>query len=317
MAKDTDSKFFQSISEDFSPSLFNEIQDGILFYDRSKKVVWVNNAATHLLGRESGDLVGKRCPEDPSFYMDADGNDICRKNCPVEMSLEDGKTRTMFAYLRKKQGYGVPVVLRIVPLTKGNGSISGAVEIVSEASPKTAIPYAPEELEKMNLIDPETGIAGKAYLEMTLSQRLDEFQKYGVPFGLIYADIDNYQKILEKSGRVNAVKIIRTVARTLQKNIRYFDIAGRWDTEEFLVLLLNIDESRLDIVANKLRLLVSESYFTMETKMMNATVSMGASIVQRYDTAESLIKRTEQLMKHSKWLGKNKVSLSFVQKDLA
>jgi PleD family two-component response regulator len=45
-------------------------------------------------------------------------------------------------------------------------------------------------------------------------------------------------------------------------------------------------------------------------------VSVGASTVQRYDTPESLIKRTEQLMLHSKWLGKNRVSLSFTQKEV-
>jgi hypothetical protein len=42
---------------------------------------------------------------------------------------------------------------------------------------------------------------------------------------------------------------------------------------------------------------------------------MGASLVLRYDTVESLIKRSEQLMMHSKWLGKNRVSMSFVQNE--
>jgi PleD family two-component response regulator len=70
-------------------------------------------------------------------------------------------------------------------------------------------------------------------------------------------------------------------------------------------------------VANKLRLLIAESYITTETGMLNTTVSMGASLVLRYDTVESLIKRGEQLMMHSKWLGKNRVSMSFVQKEMA
>ncbi|MCK7483476.1 MAG: GGDEF domain-containing protein [Candidatus Moduliflexus flocculans] len=139
------------------------------------------------------------------------------------------------------------------------------------------IPLGLTELEKMGLVEPETGIPSKPYLDMTLATRLEEFQKYGLPFGLIYVDIDNYGKILEKHGRFNAGKIVRTVARTLHKNIRFFDIVGRWGTEEFLIVLLNIDEGRLDIVANKLRLLVAESYITTETGMLNATVSMGAT----------------------------------------
>ena len=105
------------------------------------------------------------------------------------------------------------------------------------------------------------------------------------------------------------------IARTFQKNIRYFDIVCRWENEEFLICLLNIDENRLDIVANKLRLLVAESYITVETGLLNATVSMGATLVQRFDTIDSLVKRAEELMLHSKWLGRNKVSLTITQKE--
>jgi len=74
-------------------------------------------------------------------------------------------------------------------------------------------------------------------------------------------------------------------------------------------------KNRLDIVANKLRLLVAESYITVETGLLNATVSMGATLVQRFDTIESLVKRAEELMLHSKWLGRNKVSLTIAQKE--
>ena len=191
----------------------------------------------------------------------------------------------------------------------------GCRDLYSTA-PKITLPLGLAELEKMGLVETETGIPSKQYLDMTLNTRLEEFQKYGLPFGLIYVDLDNYGKILEKHGRFNANKIVRTVARTLHKNIR-FDIVGRWSTEEFLVVLLNVDEGHLDIVANKLRLLVAESYITTETGMLSATVSMGASLVLRYDTVESLVKRGEQLMMHSQWLGKNRVSMSFVQKEMA
>ena len=233
------------------------------------------------------------------------------------MTLKDGAPRTLDVYLHHKEGFRTPATLRIIPVFKDDGEIIGAVETFSSTAPKVTLPLGLSELEKMGLIETETGIPSKQYLDMTLNTRVVEFQKYGLAFGLIYVDIDNYGKILEKHGRFNASKIVRTVARTLHKNVRFFDIVGRWSTEEFLVVLLNIDEGRLDIVANKLRLLVSDSYITTETGMLNATVSMGASLVLRYDTVESLVKRSEQLMMHSKWLGKNRVSMSFVQKEMA
>jgi diguanylate cyclase (GGDEF)-like protein/PAS domain S-box-containing protein len=316
MAEDNILDIFRGATKSLCNSVLNQVQDAVVWLDRDRKCVYWNKAAEQISGREAAAVLGKACFEGPVQFVDFGGVDICREKCPVAMTLKDGAPRTLDAYLQHKDGFRTPVSLRIIPVLKDNGEILGAVETFTGTAPKVTLPLALPELEKMGLVETETGIPSKQYLDMTLATRLEEFQKYGLTFGMIYVDIDNYGKILEKHGRFNASKIVRTVARTLHKNIRFFDIVGRWSTEEFLVVLLNIDESRLDIVANKLRLLIAESYITTETGMLNATVSMGASIVLRYDTVESLIKRGEQLMMHSKWLGKNRVSMSFVHKDM-
>jgi diguanylate cyclase (GGDEF)-like protein len=309
-------EIFQGTTQSFCNSVFNQLQDAVVCLNKDRKVVYWNKAAEKVSGFEGAAMLGKFCFEEPGLFFDYGGLNLCRDKCPVAMTLKDGAPRNLDVYLQHKEGFRMPASLRIIPVFKEDGEIIGAIETFTGTAPKVTIPLGLEELEKMGLVDTETGIPAKQYLDMTLNTRLEEFQKYGLSFGLIYVDIDNYGKILEKFGRFNSSKIVRTVARTLHKNIRFFDIVGRWSTEEFLVILLNIDDSRMDIVANKLRLLVAESYITTETGMLNATVSMGASLVLRYDTVESLVKRGEQLMMHSKWLGKNRVSMSFVQKEI-
>ncbi len=317
MAEENILDIFQDASKNLCNSVFNQVQDAIACLDKDRKVVYWNKAAEQISGIEGAGILGKTCFEEPALFVDFGGVNVCRDKCPVAMTLKDGAPRTLDVYLQHKEGFRTPAFLRIIPVFKEDGEVIGAVETFASTAPKITLPMGLAELEKMGLVETETGIPSKLYLDLTLNTRLEEFQRYGLPFGLIYADIDNYGKILEKHGRFNASKIIRTVARTLYKNIRFFDIVGRWGTEEFLVVLLNIDEGRLDIVANKLRLLIAESYITTETGMLNATVSIGASVVLRYDTVESLVKRGEQLMMHSKWLGKNRVSMSFVQKETA
>ncbi len=317
MAEENLLDIFKGASANLCNCVLDQIQDAVVWVDENRKVVYWNKAAERISGREAASVLGQACSELPPLFTDQGGVDICRDKCPVAMTLKDGVPRTIDVYLQHKEGFRTPASLRIIPVFKDGGEIIGAVETFTGTAPKVTIPLALADLEKMGLVDSESGIPSKQYLDMTLNTRLEEFQKYGLSFGMIYVDIDNYGKILEKQGRFNASKIIRTVARTLYKNIRFFDIVGRWGTEEFLIILLNIDEGRLDIVANKLRLLVAESYITTETGMLNTTVSMGASLVLRYDTVESLIKRGEQLMMHSKWLGKNRVSMSFVQKEMA
>ncbi len=316
MAENNILDIFPGISKSICNSVLDQVQDGVAWLDPQRQVVFWNKAAEQITGRETAAVLGTKCHEEPPLFVDPGGVNVCRDKCPVAMTLQDGAPRTLEVYLQRKEGFRVPASLRIIPVFNDEGQVLGAVETFSGSAPKITLPLGLPELEKMGLVETETGVPSKQYLDMTLATRLQEFQKYGLSFGLIYVDIDNYGKILEKHGRFNAGKIVRTVARTLQKNIRFFDIVGRWSTEEFLIILLNIDEGRLDIVANKLRLLVAESYITTETGMLNATVSMGASLVLRYDTVESLIKRGEQLMMHSKWLGRNRVSMSFVQKDM-
>ncbi len=317
MPEDNILDIFRGATKSLCNSVLNQVQDAVVWLDRDRKVVYWNKAAEQISGREAAAVLGKACFEEPALFVDAAGVNICRDKCPVAMTLKDGAPRSLDVYLEHKEGFRTPASLRIMPVLKDDGEIIGAVETFTSTVPRIALPLGLPELEKMGLVESETGIPSRQYMEMTLATRLEEFQKYGLSFGLIYVDIDCYGKILEKHGRFNASKIVRTVARTLHKNIRFFDVVGRWSAEEFLVVLLNIDEGRLDIVANKLRLLVAESYITTETGMLNATVSMGASLVLRYDTVESLIKRGEQLMMHSKWLGKNRVSMSFVQKEMA
>lgn len=317
MAEDNILDIFQGATKNLCNSVLNQIQDAVVWLNKDRKVVYWNKAAEQVSGREGSAMLGRACFEEPALFVDSGGVNVCLEKCPVSMTLKDGVPRSIEVYLEHKEGFRTPVSLRIIPVFKEDGEILGAVETFSSTAPKITLPLALTELEKMDLVETETGIPSKRYLDMTLATRLEEFQKYGLAFGLVYVGIDNYGKILEKHGRFNASKIVRTVARTLHKNIRFFDIVGRWGTEEFLVVLLNIDEGRLDIVANKLRLLIAESYITTETGMLSATVSMGASLVLRYDTIESLVKRCEQLMMHSQWLGKNRVSMSFVQKEMA
>lgn len=315
MGEQSMSESFPSLSRVFCDALLNEVQDGICCVDKERRVVFWNKAAERLSGLTSVEVLGRSCARDLALYADAEGRNICATRCPVERTLQDGTTRTQEMYLQHKDGYRIAVQVRILPIMREGGEVSGAAEVFCDTAPRVSIPLGASELERMGLLDKDTGIPSRKSIEMQLATRLAEYQKYGMSFGLLYIDMDNYGKILEKYGRFNAGKLLRTTARALQKNIRYFDVVGRWNTEEFLLILLNIDENRLDIVANKLRLLVEESYIMVETGALSTTVSIGASIVQRYDTPESIVKRAEQLMMHSKWRGKNKVSLSFVQQE--
>ena len=308
-------QLFNNIEDRFVDRLLEQVSDGCSVLNQDKIFVFWNKAAEDLTGFKKEEILNKSCQMEPPLYTDAEGKSLCAENCLCEQTIKDKQPKILDVFVRHRTGYMIPVKLRIFPVINSDGQATGVVKIFTNSSPAITIPLRVPELEKMQLLDIDTGIPNQLYMEMYLKNKIDEYHKFNLPLGLIYTDIDNFNKLQERFGRFNAAKLVRMVARTLYKNIRYFDVVARWDNEEFLICLLNIDENRLDIVANKLRLLVAESYITIETGLLNSTVSMGATLVQRFDSVESLVKRAEQLMLHSKWLGRNKVSLTFSQKE--
>ena len=308
-------QMFDNLDSNFINRILDQTTDCCTLLSKNKTFLFWNKAAEETTGFRREEVLGKSCQDGQPLYLDGSGNSLCSENCLCEQAMKDGLPRIAEVYVQHKNGYRIPVNLKIIPVMNSAGEPVGVTEIFTNSTPSVTIPLRINELERMQLLDLDTGIPNHHYMEMYLKNKIDEYQKYNLPFGLIYADVDNFNKIQERFGRFNAAKLVRMIARTLHKNIRYFDVVSRWDSEEFLIGLLNIDENRLDIVANKLRLLVAESYINIETGLLNATISMGATLVQRYDTVQSLVKRAEQLMLHSKWRGRNKVSLGFTQKE--
>ena len=167
----------------------------------------------------------------------------------------------------------------------------------------------------MQLLDPLTEVGNQRFLEIHLQTRLEEIKKYRIPFGLFYIDVDHLKVVNDSFGKPTGDQILRSLAQTMNNNIRFFDLVGRWESDEFLIVVLNVDENKLDFVGNKIRLLVENSNITVDSKLVRVTISLGGTLASRVDSLEVLINRARSLMKHSKWLGRNKVSLKIENKE--
>ncbi|HWQ45658.1 MAG TPA: GGDEF domain-containing protein, partial [Longilinea sp.] len=105
-------------------------------------------------------------------------------------------------------------------------------------------------------------------------------------------------------------KVLRMVATTLQQSTRKNDAVGRWGGEEFLVILDDLSTpDALKFVCEKLRTLVEFSRLDLADTSLNATISIGATLLTPNDTPESLVRRADTLMYQSKQAGRNRVSV--------
>ena len=296
------------IDNGFSKTILENLYDGVYFVDCDRKILYWNKGAENITGYTSSEVLGKRCSDNIS-HVDDNGVHLCMTTCPLAKTVDDSMPREINLYIRHKKGHRVPVLVRTTTLQDSQGKVVGAVEIFSDNTPKLAITQRIKELEKMALLDPLTELANRRYIELNMQTKLDEMRRYGRPFGILFMDIDHFKKINDLHGHDIGDKVLIMVSNTFIKNVRTSDIVGRWGGEEFLAIIPNINEDQLYFTANKLCVLVEQSGFSLDSGIVQVTVSIGATFAQPKDTIETLLERADKLLYYSKTTGRNRVSI--------
>ena len=296
------------IDNDFSKTILENLNDGVYLVDCDRKILYWNKGAENISGYTSSEVLGKRCSDNIS-HINEHGIQLCMTECPLAKTVSDSVPREMNLYIRHKKGHRVPVLARTIALRDSLEHGIGAVEIFSDSSPKLAITQTIKELEKMALLDHLTELANRRYTELNIQTKLDELRRYGRPFGILYMDIDHFKNVNDSYGHDIGDKVLIMVANTFIKNVRGSDVVGRWGGEEFLAIIPNINEEQLYFTANKLRILVEQSGFSLNSGIVQVTVSIGATLALPKDTAETLLERADKLLYYSKANGRNRVSV--------
>ena len=287
--------------------LFDEVNEGVYFTDRQRRITFWNKAAERISGYSRSEVLGRRCFENILIHVDNRGRSMCTGLCPLARTLRDGMTRQADIFLHHKNGHRLPVRVRVFPLHDENGLEIGAAELFTDISERPVLKARLRRLEKIAMNDRLTGLANRHYCEIYLRARLEEFKRFHWPLGLVFFDIDDFKAINDHYSHRVGDRTLKTVAGTLKHNIRSIDQVGRWGGEEFVVILRNTDMKSLTRIADKLRLLVERSVFWVKNEAIRVTVSGGATLARPGDTLSGLVERADLLMYKGKKAGKNRV----------
>jgi diguanylate cyclase (GGDEF)-like protein len=99
------------------------------------------------------------------------------------------------------------------------------------------------------------------------------------------------------------------VGQSLVNGLRRGDIPVRWGGEEFLALLPGTDEAGLAATAERVRMLVENSWIQKGETQVRVTVSVGATMAVPTESADDLVDRADGLMYSSKRSGRNRVTV--------
>ncbi|MEK6581010.1 MAG: PAS domain-containing protein [Nitrospirota bacterium] len=297
------------IDNGYYRNLMDSLYDGVYCVNLDKKIIFWNKGAERITGYKSSEVMGRDCSD--KIFLHITDKDIASSKdlCLISRALADGRRHETEVYFLHKDGHRFPVLVHVVPITDTNNRITGAAEIFRDNTPAISVSQRIEELEKMALLDSLTMLVNKGCIEMNLHGRLDALFRYGWAFGLLFIYIDKPKKSSSTFWHDIKDKVLKTAAKTLLFNSRTSDIIGRWKGEEFIAIIVNTSEEQLYTAAERFRFLVEQSSFSAGTDTIKATISIGATLAQKTDTVELLLKRAKRLMDQSRLAGGNRTSM--------
>lgn len=294
-------------SAEFYLSIINELQEGIYYVDRDRRILFWNQGAEAITGYAAGEIVGKCCQCSGLNHIDCQGKPLCSLGCPLFATLGDGIQRQDLVYLRHKDGHRIPVRVNIFPVRK-DGAITGAVEVFTRETQRLYDDDLIDQLTRAAMQDPLTDLPNRRHTESFLSYKLQEFQQFGRPMAVLYADIDDFSVINNHYGHDMGDAVLKNVTQTLKNALRRDDLIGRWGGEELLGVYNIRDPRECPGLAERFRSLVEGTLTRLGDQTVQVTISVGVTPVRPGDTAQTITQRADKLMYESKHRGKNRVT---------
>lgn len=284
-------------------TILEQVEDGVYFVDLDRRITFWNPGAEHITGYSASEVAGHSCSEGILRHVTEGGYHLCTHGCPLAAVMGDGRIREANVYLHHKRGHRVPVVVKGSPIHDESGAIIGSVEVFRE---RPATEFAANRSIGVHAayLDPLTELGNRRYVEA----HLDTLRASGSPFGLLFIDVDHFKAINDEWGHAVGDAVLRMVGQSIAHGLDHGDWAIRWGGEEFLVVTRTDGVDRVLEIAERLRMLIEESWLAIDEQRVAVTVSIGATMLEPDQQWDDALERADRLMYASKAAGRNAVS---------
>jgi diguanylate cyclase (GGDEF)-like protein len=144
-----------------------------------------------------------------------------------------------------------------------------------------------EELEKINFIDPTTGLHNRWYLQPRLEEEFSRARRSGFSLSCLFIDLDDFKAFNDRFGHFIGDKILRDAALLLRGQCRKEDVLVRFGGDEFVILLGSSGQKAARTAADRIRSRLHAHRFACGDQEITLTVSIGVSTLQKAYVASS------------------------------
>lgn len=245
-------------------TVVESIGEGIVIKDLDYRIIYQNRAMTEMFG----DRVGAACYE--IFRLESPCHD-----CPTIQTLEDGQTHSSCMSYQLNDSV-LHIESTVSLLRDSRGTVTGTVEIIRDISERIT---NEQTIRDLAFRDPLTGLANRRLLEDRLEQAIAKSRRYGVKFGLLTLDLDNFKGINDTFGHKAGDHVLLEAAERIKACCkRDLDTISRHGGDEFCIIFTDCgSREQLTAVAEKLLAQFAQPFELADT-LVEVTTSIGISI---------------------------------------
>lgn len=167
-------------------------------------------------------------------------------------------------------------------------------------------------LEQLVRQDPLTGVSSRSALLPRLEEELVRVGKYQTSLAVILLDIDGFRGLNDRWGPLFGDEVLRVMGAALREGTGAEGLAGRWGSDEFLVVLPLHTADRAFDEAERLRTGFADRLFVPEGIEVVVTASFGVAVSgpSGHDSPQTLLPRAAEALSRARSGGGNRVELS-------
>ncbi len=172
-----------------------------------------------------------------------------------------------------------------------------------------------EELRRLSITDPLTGLLNRRYLLDRLEEELSRSQRHGRLFSLLMLDIDGFKDYNDTFGHPMGDRALKAISEAILNSVRSIDIVSRYGGDEFMVILPETDKALAVSIAERLKSDVGKTELANSLtdaglSPSNLTLSIGiASYPEDGNTTEMLIEHVDKALYLAKNKGRNRIEV--------
>lgn len=168
-----------------------------------------------------------------------------------------------------------------------------------------------DDIERLALLDSLTELYNSRTFVKEIKDELKRAKRYKRPVSLVMVSVDGFKELQRTQGALTSDSVLKVVAGVVKGAIRDVDIAARYSSEEFALILPETNASGAAIVAERIRARVANHDITHNWHNLKVSVSVGVAAFPTHAREhDELLARTVQALELAEQRGGNQVITS-------